>query len=563
MKILNLKYCIGILAASLLLAACVSDELTDGTVQDLPEGMYPLQISGVSLTAESSAEPWGADSPQTRVSENTTDGNSSVWDGGEEITVQLSGTMADGTPYTAEGQYTLGDDKQTLTPVSGKELYWRSTSAGTVTAWCSPTASDNTVNLSNQSNGLAYVLKAEASNVTYNTSPSLSFTHQLAKIRVALGDGSTADLFNDDAKVEVYNYPSCTVSNGTINISNLPAADYITMRKVTYGDKKYYEANVVPNGTVSKFRITLKDKVAKEMTIGSPVALAAAKLHLITLTVTNAEITLGNNPVNINDNGEYTISGTGTQTITINGSPTVTLKDVNIANNNCIHIKSGSPTIILEGNNKLSFPKEKQTRNPLFSLEGENTNVTIQGDGTLEIDATVDGSWEAPAIGPVPGKKCGNITILGGTIKAYASTTAGIGSSMNGTCGNITIKNATVHVKGSPAIGASTLGYGGNSSCGDILIENTDLTAEVLNRYSYTGTVDIGCGSSDSGGTITCGTITIRHIGKTIAQILSTITGGQPLIGKGTTNGTSSCGLITITDSNGTQTQSGDVGVSS
>lgn len=304
MKILNLKYCIGILAASLLLAACASDELTDGTVQDLPEGMYPLQIAGVSLTAESSAEPWGADSPQTRVSENTTDGNSSVWDGGEEITVQLSGTMADGTSYTAEGQYTLGDDKQTLTPVSGKELYWRSTSAGTVTAWCSPTASDNTVNLSNQSNGLAYVLKAEASNVAYNTRLSLGFTHQLAKIRVALGDGSTADLFHDDAKVEVYNYPSCTVSNGTINISNLPQADYITMRKVTYGDKKYYEANVVPNGTVSKFRITLKDKAAKEMTIGSPVALAAAKLHLITLTVTNAEITLGNNPVNINDNGE-------------------------------------------------------------------------------------------------------------------------------------------------------------------------------------------------------------------------------------------------------------------
>lgn len=565
MKILNLKYCIGTLAASLLLAACASDELTDGTVQDLPEGMYPLQIAGVSLTAESSAEPWGADSPQTRVSENTTDGNSSVWDGGEEITVQLSGTMADGTPYTAEGQYTLGDDKQTLTPVSGKELYWRSTSAGTVTAWCSPTASDNTINLSNQSNGLAYVLKAEASNVTYNTSPSLSFTHQLAKIRVALGDGSTADLFNDDAKVEVYNYPSCTVSNGTIDKNSLPTEGYITMHKVTYSDKTYYEANIVPNGAVSKFRITLKDKTAKEMTIGSPVALAAAKLHLITLTVTNAEITLGNNPVNINDNGEYTISGTGTQTITINGSPTVTLKDVNIANNNCIHIKSGSPTIILEGTNKLGLTLT-QTKEPLFRLEGENTNVTIQGDGTLEIDATVSGNWEAPAIGPVPGKRCGNITILGGTIKAYASTTAGIGSSMNGTCGNITIKNATVHVKGSPAIGASTLGYGGNSSCGDILIENTNLTAEVQNEYRYSGTyyhVDIGCGCSDSGGTITCGTITIRHIGKTRAEILSTITGGQPLIGKGTTNGTSSCGLITIIERNGTQTQSGDIGVSS
>lgn len=79
--------------AALMLAACANDELTDGPVQDLPEGMYPLQIAGVSLTAESTAEPWDANAPQTRVSENTND-NSSQWDGGEEITVQLSGTKA-------------------------------------------------------------------------------------------------------------------------------------------------------------------------------------------------------------------------------------------------------------------------------------------------------------------------------------------------------------------------------------------------------------------------------------------------------------------------------------
>ena len=29
--------------AALMLAACASDELTDGTVQDLPEGMYPCR----------------------------------------------------------------------------------------------------------------------------------------------------------------------------------------------------------------------------------------------------------------------------------------------------------------------------------------------------------------------------------------------------------------------------------------------------------------------------------------------------------------------------------------
>ena len=66
--------------ACLMLAACASDELTDGTVQDLPEGKYPLQIAGVSITAGSNAEPWGADTPQTRVAEET-DGKGSHWVG--------------------------------------------------------------------------------------------------------------------------------------------------------------------------------------------------------------------------------------------------------------------------------------------------------------------------------------------------------------------------------------------------------------------------------------------------------------------------------------------------
>lgn len=58
MKTINIKQLAYTSVAALLLAACTSDELTDGTVQDLPEGKYPLQITDVSLTAGSSAEPW-------------------------------------------------------------------------------------------------------------------------------------------------------------------------------------------------------------------------------------------------------------------------------------------------------------------------------------------------------------------------------------------------------------------------------------------------------------------------------------------------------------------------
>ena len=88
------------------------------------------------------------------------------------------------------------------------------------------------------------------------------------------------------------------------------------------------------------------------------------------------------------------------------------------------------------------------------------------------------------------------------------------------------------------------------------------MTANFFEQARTPG-VDIGCGGSNSGGTISCGTITISHTAKTRAEILEGIKGGNPLIGKGknTTKGTSSCGLITITGSDGTQTYSGDTGV--
>ena len=63
-------------AALLLFAACTQDELTEQG-DTLPEGVYPLEISSVTLEAEVSTQPWGADGPQTRVSENNLDRNSS------------------------------------------------------------------------------------------------------------------------------------------------------------------------------------------------------------------------------------------------------------------------------------------------------------------------------------------------------------------------------------------------------------------------------------------------------------------------------------------------------
>ena len=70
------------LVAALLLSACSQEEL-GGQGMALPEGEYPLQIGSVSLTAEVSEQPW------TRVSENPTDGMSSVWKDRDKIGVRI------------------------------------------------------------------------------------------------------------------------------------------------------------------------------------------------------------------------------------------------------------------------------------------------------------------------------------------------------------------------------------------------------------------------------------------------------------------------------------------
>ena len=70
------------LTAALLLSACSQDEPGENSTA-LPEGEYPLQIGSVTLTAEVSEQPW------TRVSENPTDGMSSVWKDGDRIGVRI------------------------------------------------------------------------------------------------------------------------------------------------------------------------------------------------------------------------------------------------------------------------------------------------------------------------------------------------------------------------------------------------------------------------------------------------------------------------------------------
>ena len=179
-------------AAALLLAmaACTKDELADG--DRLPEGQYPLEIARITLGVEGGeAQPWGA--PQTRVSE-TVDGTGSVFDAGDPFAVQID----DGTETAT---YTVQDDG---TATSDAPLFWTNTTPNrTVSAWYP--ATDGTLDLSDQSQSLAYLLGATGTG-DYQTPVTLTFAHQLAKVRVTPSD----DALDQVQSLQLYTYTQCT-----------------------------------------------------------------------------------------------------------------------------------------------------------------------------------------------------------------------------------------------------------------------------------------------------------------------------------------------------------------
>ena len=427
-------------AALLALAACTQDETaipTGETHATLPYGEYPLQIGGVTLDAESGAEPWSAEGPQTRVAEND-NGTGSVWqlDGSEMIGVRLGNETA---TYTLNVGPILTADKQ---------LYWTSTAPATVTAWY-PT--NETVDLSDQSEGLAYMLKAEVSNATYNNEITLDFKHQLAKVRVVL-NGTQASLAQS---VEVYGHTTCTNNEGVPTVGSTQS--WLKMKHTTYTDgTECWEANVVPGDITPTNFVRINGQLA---TVNNdfPTTLDAANMYTIDLTVGKpvTEIT-ADNCNNISGTDNYIVRDNFEQTITVTGgSPTIYLENanINVGSGNAINITSGNPTIHVQGTSSI------------FSGDGAgiyvapNNTVTITGD-SRDDQLTVRGNNGGSGIGGYVissnnGAACGNITISNVTVISYGSwnsmsgdMAAGIGSAVGASCGAIAIENATVYAYG-------------------------------------------------------------------------------------------------------------------
>lgn len=478
-KMKRYKYLSAIcLVAAALFSACSQDELAEqGAV--LPDGAYPITFSATQVTEAS---------PQTRVSDyDDTDGtHRSQWTEGDKIKVTVTqGSNTETTTCTLDASGNI--------TAYAPQLYWQNTGNATINAWYSnitgQNTTDKTVNLADQSSGLAYVLKATPITANYQTTNiQLSFAHQLAKIRVKLDGEKAADV----TSVSVKSNTSCTVSDGDVTGSD---EGLIPMYKATYGDNTYWEANIVPGKAISDFQLSDGTKTVT-CTLTAAVTPVAATLHGITITVNPATVADG---ATITESGEYTMSGTYTQGVTIDATDkdiTLILDGVTVYNTSGpgISITGGSPTIQVSGG------KNTVTSTTATAINvSSGATVTIEGKtgATDKLTATggkTQGSGVPPGIGN-PGAGIGtsdggNIVIRNVMVDATGATAsdymgvdafgaAAIGSA-NGNCGNITIQNAIINAWGgsfSPAIG---LGCGLNSgtyTIGNILIESSTINA--------------------------------------------------------------------------------------
>lgn len=260
------------LTVALLLVACSQDDFPGGPDERLPEGKYPLQISSVSISAESSSEPWDANAPQTRVM--LKDSIIVNWTDGDLIGVQIPGSEK-------TGKYKVKVDQNgTVTGLEAEtELYWESRAPVKVKSWY-PADTVNDIPLNNQTDqNFAYVLYGETDEeVNYQTEGEqvhFVFSHQLSRIRVKLNGYGAGQV----RSLSILTYPSCKIrpNEGKVIGSGIP--EYIRMASVTYdsGASYYLELNVVPGYKIQKFLIN-GEKYAE---LSSPVTPVAGKMHRI------------------------------------------------------------------------------------------------------------------------------------------------------------------------------------------------------------------------------------------------------------------------------------------
>lgn len=354
--ILQHKFALWVIAA-LTLASCSQDAPMGDNGTSLPEGVYPLEIASVTLDVEGSAQPWGADALQTRVSENETGtGSTWDWDGTEQIGVQLY-DGGDEAIYTLTKDYTLSADRP---------LYWKDTQQATVKAWYPATGGEIDLTQQKGNKCLAYVLTGTG-NGDYQTPVSLSFTHALAKIRVLLA-GEQAEQVTS---VQVKSYTRCTHNKGTVSGSS---EGWIEMLPATYEGTTYWEANVVPELEITEIQLN----GSTPCTLTKNVKPEKGNCHEITINVEGKDVTIESN---------YTITDEH-KPIIITGDHTVTFNNARITSDDrpLIKINDGcKPTLVFEGTNVLKCNWDNQNNGSITSGEDDEYNIKLEDGARLAV----------------------------------------------------------------------------------------------------------------------------------------------------------------------------------
>ena len=240
------------------------------------------------------------------------------------------------------------------------------------------------------------------------------------------------------------------------------------------------------------------------------------------------EAIINNGKVDINENGDWLITGNGETTsnqieIHENITATVTLRDVKISNTAWCILCNGNATIILADGTTNTLTCTTSTSSSTYHAfpaiwVGDNGKVTIQGTGTL----TAQGGDGCAAIGGgynnnMANRTCGDIEIQGGIINATGGANApGIGADYEGSCGNITISGGTITATG--GVGAAGIGSGrGESTAGNIAdisrCGNITITNGVTRVTAIKGSDAVHCiGKGANENYSFCGTVTINGI---------------------------------------------------
>ena len=483
----------------LAMAACTKDELADG--DRLPEGQYPLEIARITLGVEGGeAQPWGA--PATRVSE-TADGTGSVFDTGDPFAVQID----DGTETAT---YTVQDDG---TATSDAPLYWTNTTPNrTVSAWYP--ATDGTLDLGDQSQSLAYLLSGSGTG-DYQTPVTLTFTHQLAKVRVT----PIGDALDEVTSLQLYTYTRCTYEKGEVVQGSQEG--WIEMKKCEYTENgnaiTCWEANVVPDYEITKL---MANDDGKERTLSSGITPVAGKFYNITLNkdLGYTEVSEGNYTVD-NEKGLKNIAklvndgNTGID-ITLTGNITLTGEWTPIG----IDDKHQYIGTFDGGNHTISglTVTGSDEYAGLFGYIGSGGTVK---DVTLE-EVKIESDNEMSAVGGVVGYSYGNIENCSVSGSVSSNSTAGgvVGAQLSG---SITGCSSSATVKGvtyAGGIAGYTNGGGSLTGCyatGSISVENNTTNAAwaggvVGSNGSSTLTACYATGSvtSSGSGTIYVGGVT-------------------------------------------------------